>query len=120
MKVGKSAGGSLAVKILLPILVALVAGLALSTWITVSNSSTTVGDLSNGLGTEVATNAAEKVNNVIAGAFASARATAANVTGQISAKTANRASVLASLQKTLDDNPNLLATWVAFEPNAFD
>jgi methyl-accepting chemotaxis protein len=120
MKVGKSAGGSLAVKILLPILVALVAGLAISTWITVSNSSTTVGDLSNGLGTEVATNAAEKVENVIAGAFGSARATAANVTGQISAKTANRASVLASLQKTLDDNPNLLATWVAFEPNAFD
>ncbi|MBI2254418.1 MAG: methyl-accepting chemotaxis protein [Proteobacteria bacterium] len=120
MKVGKSAGGSLAVKILLPILVALVAGLALSTWITVSNSSATVGDLSNGLGTEVATNAAEKVENVIAGAFGSARATAANAVGQIAGKAPSRAAMLASLQKLLDDNPNLLATWVAFEPNAFD
>ena len=25
-----------------------------------------------------------------------------------------------ALKKVLDDNPNLLATWVAFEPNAFD
>ncbi|WP_374383260.1 methyl-accepting chemotaxis protein [Dongia sp.] len=120
MKFGKTAGGSLAVKILLPILVALVAGLAISTWITVSNSSSTVGALSNDLGQEVATNAADKVENVISGAFASARATAANVVGQIATKTADRASVLASLQKTLDDNPNLLATWVAFEPDAFD
>jgi methyl-accepting chemotaxis protein len=120
MKIGKSAGGSLAVKILLPILIALVAGLALSTWMTVSNSGATVSKLSNDLGAEVATNAADKVENVINGAFASARATAANTIGQIQGKSASRASVLASLRKLLKDNPNLLATWVAFEPNAFD
>jgi methyl-accepting chemotaxis protein len=114
------AGGSLAIKILLPILAALVAGLALSTWMTVSNSGATVGKLSNDLGAEVASTAADKVENVISGAFASARATAANTIGQIQGKSASRASVLASLQKLLDDNPNLLATWVAFEPNVFD
>lgn len=115
-----SSGGSLAIKILLPILAALLFGLGLSTWVTVSQSSATVSKLSNDLGVAVATSATDKVENVIAGAFASARATAANVVGQIDGKSASRASVLASLRKLLADNPNLLATWVAFEPNAFD
>lgn len=114
------AGGSLAVKILLPILAALLIGLGLSTFVTVSQSGTTVSTLSNDLGKELASGAADKVENVIAGAFASARATAATTVGQIEAKSTNRASVLASLRKLLADNPNLLATWVAFEPNAFD
>jgi|JI10StandDraft_1071094.scaffolds.fasta_scaffold13450_2 methyl-accepting chemotaxis protein len=114
------AGGSLAVKILVPILTALLLGLGFSTWVTVSQSGDTVGKLSSELGVEVATSAADKVENVISGAFASARATAANTVGQIEGKSASRASVLASLRKLLADNPNLLATWVAFEPNAFD
>jgi methyl-accepting chemotaxis protein len=119
LRIGFS-GGSLAVKILLPILAALLLGLGLSTWVTVSQSSMTVGKLSNDLGMEVAISAADKVENVIAGAFASARATAANTVGQIEGKSASRASMLGSLRKLLADNPNLLATWVAFEPNAFD
>jgi methyl-accepting chemotaxis protein len=120
MKSGISTGGSLAVKILLPILIALVAGLALSTWMTVSNSSSTVGALSTDLGAEVAGSAANEVGNVIEGAFGSARATAASSIGQIEGKSASRAAMLATLRKLLADNPNLLATWVAFEPNAFD
>ncbi len=120
MKLGNKAGGSLAVKILLPILAALVIGLALSTWTTVSSSSATVGDLSNELGRKMAEEATGEVEDVISSAFGSARAISANTLGQIQGQVTDRATVIAALHKLLADNPNILATWVAFEPNAFD
>ena len=116
----KLAGGSLAMKIVLPVLVALLVGFGASTWFGVSQSSQTVNTLSNNLGEEVAQGAAVEVESEVTRSFTVARGIAAATLGQIETGTASRASILASLRQMLADNPALAATWVAFEPGAFD
>jgi methyl-accepting chemotaxis protein len=116
----KVAGGSLALKIVLPVLLVLVLGFGISTWFGVSQSSDTVNDLSGHLGKEVAGDAALRVENELANSFGVARAEAAASLAQIQSGTADRETMLALLKKLLAENPALVATWIAFDPNAFD
>ncbi|MBL8709367.1 MAG: methyl-accepting chemotaxis protein [Rhodospirillaceae bacterium] len=114
------AGGSLALKIVVPVLIVLLIGFGVSTWLGVSQSGDTVNDLSSELGREVAGKAALRVENELSGSFGVARAIGAASLAQIQTGKAARDSMLALLKKLLADNPALVGTWIAFEPNAFD
>ncbi|TDQ78913.1 methyl-accepting chemotaxis sensory transducer with Cache sensor [Dongia mobilis] len=116
----KVAGGSLALKIVLPVLLVLVLGFGISTWFGVSQSSDTVNELSDDLGAQVASEAAQQVEKEFANSFGVARAIGAASLAQIQTGKADRDTVLALLKKLLADNPALVGTWIAFEPNAFD
>jgi methyl-accepting chemotaxis protein len=120
MSGGKVAGGSLALKIVVPVLLVLLAGFGASTWFGVSRSGETVNSLSHDLGQKVAEDAAVRVENEITRGFAIARSIRAATLGGIEAGTASRESIIAALRQMLADNPSLLGTWVGFDPNAFD
>ena len=110
----------LAVKIVVPVLLVLTLGLGLSTWFGVSRSGETIEHLSETVVEGVAGEAKEQVAGIIDGAFGVARGIGATAAGAIDAGKADREAFVAMLKLLLQDNPNLVGTWIAFEPDAFD
>ncbi|WP_372052843.1 methyl-accepting chemotaxis protein (plasmid) [Tistrella mobilis] len=110
----------MAVKIVVPVLLVLSLGLGLSTWFGVSRGGETIEDLSETVVEGVAGEAREQVAGIIDGAFGVGRGIGATASGAIAAGKADRAAMIAMLKLLLQDNPNLVATWIAFEPDAFD
>ncbi|MEN3161043.1 methyl-accepting chemotaxis protein [Tistrella mobilis] len=110
----------LAVKIVVPVLLVLTLGLGLSTWFGVSRSGETIEHLSETVVEGVAGEAKEQVTGIIDGAFGVARGIGATAAGAIDAGKADREAFVAMLKLLLQDNPNLVGTWIAFEPDAFD
>jgi methyl-accepting chemotaxis protein len=113
-------GKSLSAKVVLPILVVLVLGFSVSTWFGASRGGETIGALSENIGGLVAREAQAQAGQVIEGGFQVARGIAAMAEGALSAGAADRAGVVAGLEVLLRTNPNLVGTWIIFEPNAFD
>ncbi|WP_246135542.1 methyl-accepting chemotaxis protein [Pararhodospirillum oryzae] len=111
---------ALVVKIMVPLVLVLVVGFTASTWFAVSRGGETIRDLSQQGAASVAQEASARAGGVLGESLAVPRAIAALAQAQLATHAPDRAGFMEALAALLKDNPALVATWVAFEPNAFD
>ncbi|WP_041797352.1 methyl-accepting chemotaxis protein [Pararhodospirillum photometricum] len=120
MSPGTMMSRALVVKIVTPLALVLAVGFAVSTWFAVSRGGETIRDLSRQGAASVAQEASAQAAGVLGQAFAVPRAIAALAQAQRATHSTDRAGFVGALTALLHDNPTLVATWIAFEPNAFD
>ena len=111
---------SLNAKILTSVVSALVLGLAVTTYFISSRSSRITQDLSEQNGKQIATTVASDVARDINVAMRVTESTRDAFVGLYGAGIKDRAAYLAMLESAVKANPQYVAVWTAWEPNAFD
>ena len=111
---------SLSQKTVLPLVLALVVGLSLSTWLTVSRSGAVIEELSLQNGGNVARAEAESVMNDFSSAFEVARTLRDTIISMKKSGIADRNVYLDVIHQVALNHPHLTAVWTAWEPNALD
>ena len=111
---------SLNVKILLSVVTALVLGLAVTTFFISDRSSRITQDLSEQNGKQIATTVASDVARDINVAMRVTETMRDAFIGLYGAGIKDRATYLAMLESAVKANPQYVAVWTAWEPNAFD
>src|SRR3954453_20699265 len=111
---------SLNAKILTSVVAALVLGLAVTTYFISSRSSRITQDLSEQNGKQIATTVASDVSRDINVAMRVTETMRGAFVGLYGAGNKDRATYLAMLESPVKANPQYVAVWTAWEPNAFD
>src|SRR5690242_1193704 len=111
---------SLNAKILLSVVTALVLGLAVTTFFISDRSSRITQDLSEQNGKQIATTVASDVQRDINVAMRVTETMRDAFVGLYGAGIKDRATYLAMLESAVKANPQYVAVWTAWEPNAFD
>ena len=111
---------SLSQKTVLPLIVALVVGLGLLTWLTSSRSSTVIEDLSVQGGRALARTEASAVMGDFSSAFEVIRTLRDALIGMKKAGVSERAAYMEIVRQTALSHPNLSGIWTAWEPGALD
>ena len=111
---------SLNAKILLSVVTALVLGLAVTTFVISDRSARITQDLSEQNGKQIATTVATDVARDINVAMRVTETMRDAFFGLYGAGIKDRATYLAMLESAVKANPQYVAVWTAWEPNAFD
>jgi methyl-accepting chemotaxis protein len=111
---------SLSAKILTSLIAALVIGLAVTTFFISGQSSRITQDLSEQNGKQIATTVASDVKHDINVAMQVTETMRDAFVGLYGAGIKDRATYLAMLESAVKANPQYVAVWTAWEPNAFD
>lgn len=107
-------------KILLPIVAAVVVGYAASTWISSSQSARIAKDLAMAQGEEMAQSRAAKMEAAFNANYQIAYSLRDAYLGMRSEGALNRKSFIAALRAAIKANPDLIGVWAGFQPNTFD
>jgi len=111
---------SLSAKILTSVIAAMVLGLAATAYLISDRSSRTTKDLSEQAGKQLATTVASDVQRDINVAMRVTETMRDAFIGLYRAGIKDRATYLAMLESAVKANPQYVAVWTAWEPNAFD
>ena len=111
---------SLNAKILISVITAMVLGLAATAYLISDRSSNTTRDLSEQSGKQLATTVASGVQRDINVAIRVTETMRDAFIGLYGAGIKDRATYLAMLESAVKANPQYVAVWTAWEPNAFD
>src|SRR4051812_39658381 len=111
---------SLNAKILLSIITALVVGLGVTTFFISGRSAAITQDLSEQNGKQIAATVASDVQRDINVAMRVTETMRDAFAGLYGAGIKDRATYLAMLESAVKANPQYVAVWTAWEPNAFD
>ncbi|WP_459858522.1 methyl-accepting chemotaxis protein [Dongia sp. agr-C8] len=111
---------SLNAKILISVVTALVAGLAITTFFISDRSAGITRDLSEQNGKQIAATVAADVQRDLNVAMRVTETMRDAFVGLYTAGNKDRAAYLAMLESAVKANPQYVAVWTAWEPNAFD
>jgi methyl-accepting chemotaxis protein len=111
---------SLNAKILTSVVAALVVGLTVTTYFISNRSSRITQDLSEQNGKQIATTVASDIQRDINVAMRVTETMRDAFVGLYGAGNKDRAAYLAMLESAVKANPQYVAVWTAWEPNAFD
>jgi len=120
MKARFSGRISLGAKILAALILALVGGLAVTTWLISEKSAGTTRDLSVEAGRQLASDTASDVERDINVAMRVTETMRDAFIGLYGQGIKDRALYLSMLESAVKANPQYVAVWTAWEPNAFD
>jgi methyl-accepting chemotaxis protein len=117
---GSLAKLSLNAKILISVIAALVVGLAVTTFFISDRSARITQDLSEQNGKQIATSVASDVQRDLNVALRVTETMRDAFVGLYGAGIKDRATYIAMLESAVKANPQYVAVWTAWEPNAFD
>jgi methyl-accepting chemotaxis protein len=110
----------LSLKILLPIVVAVVVGYTASTWVSSNESGKIMQSLALGQGQEMAQSRAATMQVMFNTNYQIAYNLRDTYLGLRQEKTLSRAAMVAAMRAAIKANPNLVGVWAGFQPDAFD
>ncbi len=110
----------LSLKILVPIVGAVIIGYTASTWISSQKSAAIAQNLALAQGQEMAQSQAAKMQAMFNGTYQIAYSLRDAYLGMRSENALNRKSFVAAMRAAIKANPELIGVWAGFQPNAFD
>ncbi|MGH6940922.1 methyl-accepting chemotaxis protein [Hypericibacter sp.] len=107
-------------KLLLPVMMALIVALSASAWLTASKSGAIAKDLALEAGKQQADGIGSDVEKTFAAAFGTLDTLRGSFIELRKQGITDRQAYVNMLKAALEDNPSFFGTWTGWEPNAFD